>query len=132
MFYFSTLPTRSKISGSKAIAENGIWKTAGDDLKFTMTNGATITLEDIKVSDALIKANNTYYWFESKQFDDVSGDSHTGEWVTSLNKIGNSAAKSSGYSIVDLGYSTNLVKAGLAYKSANVTFTSKGNSNGWI
>ena len=119
---FGNNQDKIKISGSKAIAENGI-STSGD-LAFTMTNGATITLEDINVGNTLIKANNTYYWFDGDGFEDVSGDIHNSGWVTSTNKISAAAARGkSDFAIVDLGYSTNLVKAGLAYK-ADINFSS--------
>ena len=121
-----------KISGSKvvdAISSSG-------NFALTMTNGASITVDSIsggasaEVDNVLIKANNTYYWFTDKTFDDVSSESHTGGWVTSLSKISNTAAKNSGLAIIDLGYSTNLVKAGLAYKTnlsfSNVTATGGG------
>ena len=98
-----------KISGSKVIKEIS---TSGN-FGFTMTNGATMEFDDKAVDDVLIKANNTYYWFEA------------GDWVTSTDKISNSAAKNSGYTIVELGYSTNLVKAGLAYKGDEILFTAK-------
>ena len=119
---FGNNQDKIKISGSKAIAENGI-STSGD-LAFTMTNGATITLDKINVGNTLIKANNTYYWFDGDGFEDVSGDTHNSGWVTSTNKISAAAARGkSDFAIVDLGYSTNLVKAGLAYK-ADINFSS--------
>ena len=96
-----------KINGSKVIQEIS---TSGN-FGLTMTNGATVEFDDKTVNDVLIKANNTYYWFEA------------GGWVTSTDKISNSAAKNSDYTIVELGYSTNLVKADLAHKGDDVTFS---------
>ena len=99
-----------KISGSKVIEKIS---TSGN-FGFTMTNGATMEFDDKAVNDVLIKANNTYYWFDAG-----------GNWVTSTDKISNYAAKSSDYAIVELGYSTNLVKAGLAHKSDEIFLTDK-------
>ena len=123
-----------KISGSKVITDIS---TGADSLKFNM-DGASIEVQSFGKTGAvskaanqvLLKANNTYYWFTNETFDDSSGDTHNGGWVTSLSKISNSKANSaSGYSIVDLGYSTNLVKAGLAYKSDAVTFPTSAPTN---
>ena len=138
---FESNKDKIKISGSKVIGENGLSKNATEALTITMANGASIKIDSItggaaagegnnNITNILLKANNTYYWFDTRTegFDDSSGEHHKDEWVTSLNKISAAAARNSGYSIVDLGYSTNLVKAGLAYK-ADITFASKsGNS----
>ena len=109
-----------KISGSKVITNID---TTDSKLTFTM-DGASIKIdtygqdgtESVGMDKIAIRANNTCYWFDSDGFTDISGESHASGWVTSINKITASKAKSEGFTVVDLGYSTNLVKAGLAYK----------------
>ena len=130
-----------KINGSKVIAENGLSTDTTKSLTITMANGAAITIDDFApatgstaetktIKDILIKANNTAYWFDETYTPE--GSSTAGGWVTSIDKISKSAMKNSGLAIVDLGYATNLVKAGLAYKDENVTLpsaSSNGNNN---
>ena len=118
---FESGKDRIKINGNHVIKEIS---TSGN-LKFMMTNGATVELDDKNISDVLLKANNTYYWFETDRFMDTGGEMRKNVWITSTDKISNNAAKNSGYAIIELGYSTNLVKGGLAYKSNEISFASK-------
>ena len=74
------------------------------------TNSSGVNISGDKV---LIKANNTYYWFADKADKDVKGDSfEIGRLITSDKKI--SSSKATGYDVIELNYSTNLVKAGVA------------------
>ncbi len=123
-------------------------ETVSDGLKFAMNNGKkgnttevgsfTIksfsdngTQADIgtdKAKNILIKANNTLYWFEG-------GELVTGTKDAAMNTVLRDYKKSSSdYAVVDLGYSTNLVKAGIAtttetafsaddHKKSNLTTT---------
>lgn len=113
-----------KISGSKVVSSLSTDTTKA--LSITMSNGAVITVDSFKpasgdaaetknIGDILIKANNTGYWFDPSY--KIEGTTTTGAWVTSVDKISNSAMKNSAFTVVDLGYGTNLVKAGLAYKT---------------
>ena len=72
-------------------------------------------------NDIAIKANNTYYWFADKDETIGSGDDtltiNSGQLITSDTRV--SASDVSGYDIIDLNYSTNLAKAGVAVKVAN-------------
>ena len=91
-------------------------------LEFVMGSSNTLTLKtdnknnNIGSSNVLIKANNTLYWFEG------SGDDYG--LYTAKDKESKAAIKSvlrskDNYAIVDLNYSTNLVKG----KVANTTET---------
>ena len=82
------------------------------------TGGATGT--EINPNSTLIKTGNTYYWFaENDITEDGTTIAKAGDLITRESKISKSAAD--GYAVIDLGYSTNLVKAGVAYKVANST-----------
>ena len=107
------------ITKTGTLSSNG--KTTGG-LKFEMTNGGSMTItQDSKNneitagSQILIKANNTLYWFEGSNL------------CTATDSESKSAIKSvlrdqANYAIVDLNYSTNLVKKNLASVS-ETTFT---------
>ena len=103
----------------------GITKES-DGLKFTTSTGSLTLKQDDKNnpinagSNVLIKANNTLYWFDTV-------DGKYGLY-TSTDKEVKSDIKSvmrdqDNYSIVDLNYSANLVKKGLATASKTVTFS---------
>ena len=65
--------------------------------------------------NVLIKANNTYYWFAEGNETLASDDTLTadkGALITSVSKVSNSQI--SGYSVIDLNYSTNLLKSNIA------------------
>ena len=70
----------------------------------------------IDTTKTLIKANNTYLWFAEKGGTDASGESYAeGALITSVSKV--SKSDTTGYAVIDLGYSSNLVNAGVAYKT---------------
>lgn len=75
-------------------------------------------------SQVLIKANNTYYWFANDAGTDVKGDPFAANaLITSDKKI--SSSKASGYQVIELNYSTNLVKAGVAVAVKDANLPSK-------
>ena len=118
----------------KEISQSGnssiLFATTSDGKKKSAIDGGlNITSFKDTLGSALIKANNTYYWFEDEEFTDSTGEKQKDVWVTSISKISDSTAKglsSKGYSIIDLNYSTNLVKSGVAYKTDDFTVNSNG------
>jgi len=77
---------------------------------------------------AIIKANNTYYWFAEGPGKDANGDAFAdGALITSVNRV--SKSDTTGYAVIDLGYSSNLVNAGVAYKTEQ-TLTKLSNTAG--
>ncbi|MBR0060387.1 MAG: hypothetical protein IJP68_02805, partial [Selenomonadaceae bacterium] len=71
--------------------------------------------ENATASNVLIKANNTYYWFAEGNETLASDDTLTtdrGALITSVSKINSSQTK--GYDIIELNYSTNLVRSNVA------------------
>lgn len=117
----------------KEISQNGsssiLFATASDGKKNSAIDGGLniTSFKDATLDKALIKANNTYYWFEEGEFTDSNGETQSKAWVTSISRISDSTAKgltSNGYDIINLNYSTNLVKSGVAYKSDDFTVTS--------
>ena len=90
-------------------------------VQFAMKNGRGDSPEvgwfNVKTDakDVLIKANNTYYWFADGTETLASDDTLTadkGALITSTSKISNSQI--SGYAVIDLNYSTNLIKSEVA------------------
>ena len=84
--------------------------------------------EDIDASKVVIKANNTFYWFASggetiyTNDETTGGAAVAGDLITTTNKV--TAREVKDCDIIDLGYSTNLVKTGVAYKvTESFTFT---------
>ena len=98
----------------------GISKS-GNDIDFT-TKGGSLTLKNEDNTNVLIKANNTHYWFATENGDGYS----SGELITADTKVTRAQANATGYAIVDLGYSTNLVKTEVAVKAGEFTFDSSG------
>ena len=97
-------------SGRKNSANVGSFQI-GNIVEGYDNNGAKATSKQ-----AVIKANNTYYWFADDGDKDVNGNTFaSGALITSDKKVSKSATD--GYAVIDLGYSTNLVKAGVAYKT---------------
>ena len=96
---------------------NGTIKTiskSGNDITFS-TNGGSLKVKDAG-SEVLIKANNTFYWFDDSN-----------NLITADTKVTKAQAQAAtGYEILDLNYSTNLVKSNLATKAGEFTFDSSG------
>ena len=93
--------------------------TVEGGIKFDMGDGS-FNLEIDNTSETLIRANNTAYWFAQSDGEDINGNSYSvGALITADKKISKSEAASTGYGIIDLGYSTNLAKTGVAFKVAN-------------
>ena len=102
------------MKNGKNSSESGWFKVTS----FTKDNTAVTD-----TSKVAIKANNTYYWFAqeniTEQVTTEGGDGSTvtvakqGDLITYSDK---KASKSdiSGYEVIELNYSTNLVKAGIA------------------
>ena len=94
----------------------------------SVSRSSESTIDPNKIA---IKANNTYYWFAKEHMDEtetvtVKGDSaesktvtlasaEAGDLITS-SSVTKSQFTALGYSIIDLGYSTNLVSSGVAIK----------------
>ena len=111
--------------------------TVSGGIQFDMTSGKkgdTATTGSFKLtsstggvidtSKTLIKANNTYYWFAKEADSDYSVK--VGDLITASTKVTKAQANSTGYGIIDLGYSTNLAKSTVAIKAGEYTFTSSG------
>ena len=90
-------------------------------LEFEMGTGNTLTIKtvksdnnnanvDIDTSKVLIKANNTLYWFEDSEL-------YTAKDKESKDQIKSVLRSRSDYAIVDLNYSTNLIKGKVAKES---------------
>ena len=83
-------------------------------------NNQQTALSDTVTSKVAIKANNTYYWFAQS---DVTGQDEDGN-NTTLANMGNlitldrkvTTREMTDFHIIDLGYSTNLAKTGVAVK----------------
>ena len=77
--------------------------------------GVNKTQGNFDPNSTLIKANNTYYWFAKESGTDASGESYAqGALITTVSKV--SKSDTTGYAVIDLGYSSNLVNAGVATK----------------
>ena len=94
------------------------------------TTGYKKNADDTKIdpSNVLIKANNTYYWFAQEEIKEKTTDGTTGATLAEIGDLvtSDSRLKSSdiaGYSVIELGYSTNLVNSGLATKITGVPKT---------
>ena len=116
--------TKDSLKVKRTISANGITKTSSG-LVFDMGSGNSLTLNtddknnNIGSSNVLIKANNTLYWFEG------SGDNYglyTAKDADSKAAIKSVLRNKSDYAIVDLNYSTNLVKGKVA-KETETVFT---------
>ena len=82
---------------------------------------------NINAGNVVIKANNTYYWFADGGETLASDETSTvaaGALITSVTKV--NTAQVRGYEVIDLNYSTNLVKSGIAYQ---VTAKKPGNTS---
>ena len=91
---------------------------------FELTNFKDKTTFD--KDDVVIKANSTYYWFAQAAGEDISGNSYSaGDLITITSKV--TTRNVSACDVIDLGYSTNLVKSGVAYKVADSAFSFTGN-----
>ena len=74
------------------------------------TNGEATPTAINADTKVLFKANSTYYWFAQEGGTDINGDTFVaGALITHDTKVKKS----------DIGYSTNLVKTGVAVKVAN-------------
>ncbi len=132
-FEFGANKDRLKIA-SGTIGE--ISKLENGNVKFAMNSGKKGDTSNIGwfnvekgTNDIAIKANNTYYWFATEEITDTeSGDvlAQKGQLITSDTRV--SASDVSGYDIIDLNYSTNLAKSGVAVKVTSKPPT-KSNSN---
>lgn len=91
----------------------GISANTGN-LTFTMSDGGSVTLEDIK-GDFVIKANSTLYWFDEDKL--ITAATKTDDMKTILNDTTGS------YAVVQLDYGTNLVSDGIASKVSDATFS---------
>ena len=90
------------------------------------TYGATPNKnQTITTSKTLIKANNTYYWFADGTTNAADGVS-ANRLITADTKVTRAQAISTGYAILDLGYSTNLVKSEVAVKAGSFSFSKDG------
>ncbi len=77
--------------------------------------GVNKTQGNFDPNSTLIKANNTYYWFAEAAGTDASGESYAqGALITTVSKV--SKSQVSDYAVIDLGYSSNLINAGVATK----------------
>ena len=75
-----------------------------------------VTKDENDSKNVLIKANNTYYWFDDSN-----------NLITADTKVTKAQVQAAtGYEILDLSYSTNLVKTNLATKAGEFTFSSDG------
>ena len=103
-------------SGKKGdISTTGSFKIASSA---TYTGGEYTKSNTFTNDKVLIKANNTYYWFAEAAGTDINDKSYaSGALITHDTKI--SKATANGYAVIDLGYSTNLVKSGIAVKVAS-------------
>lgn len=128
-----TISTISTVSGGIRFNMNNASFNIGD----FVTYDASGTESEFTPTKFLIHANNTYYWFAEETITDTAinskGETETtltaaaGSLVTTTNKISKSTASNAeGYSIIELGYSTNLASAGVAKKFSSYTFTSSG------
>ena len=91
-----------KVSTGKLISDISVDQ---GDLKFTMTDGGSVTIEDLE-GDFVIKANSKLYWFDGGDL--VTAKTNTADMTKIIND------RSGSYAVVDLDYSTNLVSAGIA------------------
>ncbi len=107
-------------SGKKGSANIGSFKI-NSSATYDSTGRKDATFDP---NSTLIKTNNTYYWFAKEAGKDVSGNSYSiGDLITANKKVSKSDATATDYDIIDLGYSSNLVNAGVATKaSENFTF----------
>lgn len=90
--------------------------------------GNSGTLNEAASKEVLIHANNTYYWFAQSDFTETvttAGSSegetiaiHAGDLITS-NKHKPKSSDLQSYKVVELNYSTNLVKSGAAVLVSN-------------
>ena len=112
-------------------------KKDGDKIQFAMTNGkkggtSPIGWFNVDTSktekDIAIKANNTFYWFAKEDAKDVDGNilAKAGDLITANKKVTRAQVTTAGYGVIDLGYSTNLVKSKVAVKAGEFTFDSSG------
>ncbi len=99
-------------NGRKNSANIGSFKITGSA---SYTNGKKDDTSTFNPNSTLIKANNTYYWFAKEDVTD-SGNvlANAGNLITTESKV--SKSDTTGYAIIDLGYSSNLVNAGVATK----------------
>ena len=105
--------------------------TVSGGLQFDMTSGKkgdTGTVGSFKLTttnsnNVLIKANSTYYWFADADTASDTDGVAVGDLITADTKVSKANATSTGYAILDLGYSTNLVKTGVAVKVAGASPT---------
>ena len=102
--------TLAKVSSIEGGVQFGMKEGKGTDAPevgwFNVTTAA---------KNVLIKTNNTYYWFADGTeilADDDTLTADKGALITSVNKINKSQV--SGYSVIDLNYSTNLIKSEVA------------------
>ncbi|MBR4152617.1 MAG: hypothetical protein IKT98_06610 [Selenomonadaceae bacterium] len=124
--------TSNKSKDKLKIANSTLRKVSYDDnnVTFSMNNGkkdsaniASFNVQGItNPNKTLIHANNTYYWFAKEAITEVvtvDGGTDTitvagaGDLITwSDKKVSSSQAKE--YAVIDLSYSTNLAKSGVA------------------
>ena len=111
-----TINAISSISGGVQFEmKNGSFKI---DSFATYTSGEKADYT-FKPTETLIKANSTYYWFAQEGGTDINGDTFVkGALITHDTKVKKSDIGSD-YAVIDLGYSTNLVKTGVAVKVAS-------------
>ena len=89
------------------------WFNVTSSATYPKSGDATLGTS-IDASKTLIKANNTYYWFADGT-EEVANEGDTltaGALITSVSKINSSQTR--GYEIIDLNYSTNLIKSNVA------------------
>ena len=121
--------TLAKVSSISGGVQFGMKEGKGTDAPevgwFNVTSYAkdygkddSVTGGTIDASDVLIKANNTYYWFATgnetlaSSTDESLQTAKVGDLITSVSKV--SSSQTSGYSVIDLNYSTNLLKSNIA------------------
>ncbi len=125
-----TITNISTVSGGIKFDMNNGKKNSANIGSFTVAN--SLGGGDIDTTKTLIKTNNTYYWFA--QDADTTRDIKVGDLITADTKVSKSNATATGYAIIDLGYSSNLVKADVATKAGEFTFdggiTKKTTNNG--
>ena len=95
-------------------------------------NGTQTALAKDQTDKVAFKVNNTHYWFAQQDVKDGNTTlAKQGELITWDKKV--TARDVAGLNVIDLGYSTNLAKTGLAVKvsstATGATLPSSSGSN---
>jgi len=116
-----TITKISTVSGGGIQFDMNKGKTSANVGSFKITSSATYDSTGRKdatfnPNSTLIKANNTYLWFADDDVKDDDGNvlAKAGDLITTVSKV--SKSQVSDYAVIDLGYSSNLVNAGVATK----------------